>query len=242
MLYLLRAFGHECDAATGGTDAIAKARERRYDLAVVDILMPGTDGYEVARRLKSEPATAELPLIAVTALATSGDRERVVKAGFTGYIPKPIEPQRFVQQIEAYLGAAAQAGRPADGPVVLAVDDLQVNLDVVRASLMPFGYQVVEARSVEEALALMARARPDAVLCDLHMPREGGFALIEALHANEAWRAIPFAFLSSTAWQTKDRRRGIELGAKKFVLRPIEPQKLREEVEALIADGKSTDR
>jgi two-component system cell cycle response regulator len=73
---------------------------------VSDILMPGIDGYELARRMKSDPRLKRTPLVAVTALAMSGDRERVAAAGFDGYITKPIEPQTFVFQLRAFLPGA----------------------------------------------------------------------------------------------------------------------------------------
>lgn len=249
MLYLLRAFGYECDDASDGLSGLQKARLDSYDLVLVDILMPGMDGYEFARRFKSALGDATR-LIAITALAMAGDRERILQSGFDGYIAKPIDPERFVSDVQAYLGSshrptavtheqtAAEAGKASGGgPIILAVDDLQTNLDVLRASLAPFGYQIAEARSVREALQIMERIQPALILCDLHMPEEGGFALIEHVDTNERWRRIPFVFLSSTAWQTRDRRRGLELGAKKFILRPINPEKLRQEIEELIGDG-----
>ncbi len=256
MLYLLRAFGYECDGVRDAPAALTQARQHSYDLAIVDILMPGMDGCELARRVKSDPSIAGLPLVAVTALAMPDDRRRILGAGFAGYIPKPIDPERFVQQIEAHLGTERRtkqaphervewfgtARTPRPGPVVLVVDDLQVNVDVVRASLAPFGFQVMEARSVNEALALLERTTPDAIVCDLHMPDEGGFDLIERVRANERWRNIPFAFLSSTAWQTRDRRRGIELGAQKFIIRPIDPQRLRKEIDEMITHGEGSHR
>ncbi|MHB8432549.1 MAG: response regulator [Candidatus Tyrphobacter sp.] len=256
MLYLLGAFGYECDAAADGVGGLERARNARYDAALVDILMPGMDGYEFARLFKSDPNLSSVPLIAVTALAMPGDDERIAQAGFDGYIPKPIDPERFVQQVEGFLrhGKGATAPRHAQtpasaavttatpGPIILAVDDLQTNLDVVRAALVPLGYRVAEARSVSEALQLLQDVRPDLIICDLHMPGEGGFELIQRVNASEQWRAIPFVFLSSTAWQTKDRRRGIELGARKFILRPIDPERLRREIDELIADGKDPRR
>ncbi len=256
MLYLLRAFGYECDAAADGASGLEKARTARYDAALVDILMPGMNGYEFAQTFKADQRLASVPLIAVTALAMPGDHDRIANAGFDGYISKPIDPERFVQQIEGFLhrGTSASATRhsqtvvsaegttSAAGPLILAVDDLQTNLDVLRAALAPLGYRVAQARSVREALAMLDGMRPDLIVCDLHMPEEGGFELIERVNESEHWRTIPFVFLSSTAWQTKDRRRGIELGARKFILRPIDPERLRREIDELLADGEDSRR
>lgn len=103
MLYLLRAFGHAPEGVSDGIAAFEAISRGNFDLVVSDILMPGIDGYELARRMKSDPRLAATPLVAVTALAMSGDRERVAEAGFDGYITKPIEPQTFVSQLQAFL-------------------------------------------------------------------------------------------------------------------------------------------
>jgi two-component system cell cycle response regulator len=255
MLYLLRAFGHECDYAASAPAGLEKIVGGSYDLALVDILMPGMDGFEFARRSRGDARSAGVPLVAVTALAMPGDAERIKMAGFAGYIAKPIDPERFVDQIAPFVQHAQPTGfrqhestgdaaMPAarSGPTVLAVDDLQTNLDVLRATLVPFGYTVAEAHNVREALDFLERTIPAAIVCDLHMPDEGGFALIERVRQDERWRDIPFAFLSSTAWQTTDRRRGIELGARKFILRPIDPRRLRGEIDELIARADDTRR
>jgi two-component system, cell cycle response regulator len=106
MLYLLKAFGHEAVGVADGIAAYEAARDGDFALILTDILMPGIDGYELARRLKSDARLTTIPLIAVTALAMPGDRDRIRAAGFNGYISKPIEPQNFVTQIEGYLKPA----------------------------------------------------------------------------------------------------------------------------------------
>lgn len=107
MLYLLRAFGHDALGVSSGQAALEAARNQAFDLVLSDILMPGMDGYELARRLKSDPRLAKIPLVAVTALAMLGDRERIADVGFDGYISKPIEPQSFVAQLEGFLAPPA---------------------------------------------------------------------------------------------------------------------------------------
>ncbi len=253
MLYLLQAFGYEAASSSDGLSGLAAARDGQFALVLADVLMPGIDGYEFARRFKADSTLAGTPLVAVTALAMTGDRDRITKAGFDGYIPKPIDPERFVQQIEAHLPKGVRRGspdrpshpesaQPHEGPIVLAVDDLQLNLDVIRASLAPFGYRVMDARSMQEAFTLLERQRPALILCDLHMPAGDGLEFIKNVRARRELRDIPFIFLSSTAWQSKDRLRGMELGAQKFILRPIEPQRLRQEIEELIGHGDDSHR
>jgi two-component system, cell cycle response regulator len=103
MLYLLRAFGYDSEGERDGIAGLEAARSGRFALVISDILMPGIDGYEFARRLKADLSLSSTPIIAVTALAMPGDRERISAAGFDGYIRKPIEPSTFVSQVEGFL-------------------------------------------------------------------------------------------------------------------------------------------
>ena len=103
MTYLLRSFGHTPVGCSKANEGLAAVRAGGFQLVLCDILMPGIDGYDFARTLKGDPSLASIPLVAVTALAMSGDRERIAEAGFDGYIGKPIDPEGFVKLIESFL-------------------------------------------------------------------------------------------------------------------------------------------
>lgn len=117
MTYLLRAFGHAPLTAADGAEGLAAAARERPDLILCDLHLPGLDGYEVARRLKADPDLGRIPLIAVTASAMVGDRDRGLAAGFDAYIEKPIDPETFVGEIEIHLssGRGGRAASPGDG-------------------------------------------------------------------------------------------------------------------------------
>ena len=244
MVYLLRAFGHDASGCGVSIEGLDLARSEPFDLIVSDVLMPGIDGFEFVRRIREYAHAKATPLVAVTALAMKGDREKTLESGFDGYIAKPIDPETFVTEIETFLAAKpSQAPAPAE-PTILAVDDVQVNLDVLAGTLVPSGYRVITARNVADAIALLERERPAAILCDVHMPDGNGFELIEYLKRHAELSNIPFVFVSSTAWQTRDRRRAMAAGAAKFILRPIDPEELLREVRAVIAKaelGKNSD-
>jgi CheY-like chemotaxis protein len=104
--YVLRAHGYEPLLATFGAEGLRIALECRPDLILLDIRMPRMDGYEVAARLK-QAGLEGTKIVAMTASAIVGDRERIVAAGFDGYIQKPIEPETFIAQIERFLPAAS---------------------------------------------------------------------------------------------------------------------------------------
>jgi CheY-like chemotaxis protein len=107
MVYLLQAFGHTPLEALDGETGLELIRRESPELVLCDIHLPSLDGFGVARDLKSHPALRNIPLVAVTALAMVGDRDRILSAGFDGYITKPISPETFVAQVEAFLPSTA---------------------------------------------------------------------------------------------------------------------------------------
>jgi two-component system cell cycle response regulator len=104
MTYLLKAFGHEAHSAESGEEALRRLGDTEFDLVACDIHLPRMDGHQILSAIRERRALRELPVVAVTASAMVGDREQLIAAGFDGYVSKPIDPQTFVSQLEAFLG------------------------------------------------------------------------------------------------------------------------------------------
>lgn len=247
MSYLLRAFGHTPLEAEDGEEGLALARREALDLIICDMALPKLDGYEVARQLKGDAVLREVPLVAVTAFAMVGDREKVLAAGFDGYIAKPINPQTFVAEVEAFLpsaqhGTARSPHAMTAAPettvphraTILMVDNTFDNVSVVRAALEPFGYQTLAASGVAEGLALARQHLPDLILSDVDIAGESGYALIQAVKDDPQLRSIPFVFISSTNWIEMDLATALRVGAADFITRPIEPQVLLKKIEGYL--------
>lgn len=105
MTYLLTAYGHTVLQAMNGREGVERAHAELPDLILCDNQMPLLGGADVAQILKSEPATRAIPLVSVTASAMTGDRAKILAAGFDGYVAKPITPETFVAEIDAFLPA-----------------------------------------------------------------------------------------------------------------------------------------
>lgn len=101
--YLLSSFGYRVRTARNGLTGLQMAQSGGDALILTDVLMPEMDGYELVRRIKQEPALQGTPVVAVTALAMSGDRERILSAGFDGYVAKPIDPQHFIAEVRRFV-------------------------------------------------------------------------------------------------------------------------------------------
>jgi two-component system cell cycle response regulator len=247
MNYLLGAFGHVILAAGDGESGITIARRERPDLVLCDIHMPGADGYTVARTLKRDAALSRIPIVAVSALVMAGDREKGLAAGFDGYISKPIDPQNFVGQVDSFLrieqrgtaprqrdfeAAPATSSGPSNKGRVLVVDDSPTNRELIFQTLTPSGYHVMMADDVKAALQMVRATLPDLILSDLHMPGEDGFQFVCEIKSDSRLAAIPFIFLSSSVWGEAERQKALEFGVTRFLLRPVEPQKLLAEIAA----------
>ncbi|RPH47163.1 MAG: response regulator [Desulfobacteraceae bacterium] len=101
--YILEKENYEVFAAPDGKSGIETATSLKPDLILLDIQLPVMDGYAVARNLRRNPDLADIPIVAVTSHAMSGDREKTMEAGCNGYIEKPIDPDTFVAKIEQHL-------------------------------------------------------------------------------------------------------------------------------------------
>ncbi len=102
---VLERAGYRIALASDSLQAREVIRRREPDLILMDIQLPGQDGLDFTRELKADPATAAIPVVALTALAMPGDRERSLEAGCSGYISKPIDTRTLATEIQKYLAA-----------------------------------------------------------------------------------------------------------------------------------------
>ena len=251
--YLLNAFGHTPITAVDGEEGLAKALNYQPDLILCDVQIPKVHGFEVVRQLKHDPTFPQVPIIAVTAFAMVGDRDKVLAAGFDSYIAKPIAPENFIDQVESFLISPNQQSRrpeatspmtttmPTDRNVsILALDNSPTNLEFLQSLLQLSGYQVIAAATIHQAITLATQNPPQLIISDLHLNGESGFDFIAQVKAQPRLASIPFIFLTSTAWERSDREKGMNAGAMKYLVRPIDPEVLLAEVEACLRSVSST--
>jgi CheY-like chemotaxis protein len=101
--FILMKNGHEVIEARSGEEGVELAIKEKPDLILMDIQLPGIDGLEATRRIRESEADEEVTIIALTSYAMTGDRDKALSAGCTGYIEKPINPDTFIGEIEKYL-------------------------------------------------------------------------------------------------------------------------------------------
>lgn len=101
--YTLQQEGYETLTASNGVEGLAKAKDEKPDLVVLDVMLPGLDGFEVCHRLRAEPETARLPILMLSAKARRGDIDTGRRVGANIYLTKPLDPSALVQQVGTLL-------------------------------------------------------------------------------------------------------------------------------------------
>ncbi|MCK6426547.1 MAG: EAL domain-containing protein [Burkholderiaceae bacterium] len=230
-------------AATSGEKALALARRHpQPDLILLDIKMPGMDGYSVLTALKLDAATADIPVIFVTALAEAADEARGLKMGAADYITKPVNAEllrvRVRNQLELrryrrqpVLYDIAAHADPAHPPSLLVVDDVPENLHALIEALKgEFRIQVAShgAKALE---VVLGPAPPDLILLDILMPDMDGYEVCRRVKASPSGNRIPVIFVSMVG-AVQDKVRGFALGASDYITKPFDIEEVRARIRA----------
>jgi len=228
-------------AATSGEKALELAqRLPRPDLILLDIKMPGMDGYSVLARLKANPTTAEIPVIFVTALSEAADEARGLTLGVADYIAKPVNPDLLHQRIRIQLELQRHRRNPGTFYIppqadpkhqasVLVVDDVPENIHELLETLKD-DYRIMVANSGAKAIELVQSATPpDLVLLDIMMPGMDGYEVCRRIKASPAGNGIPVIFVTVID-ATQQKVRGFDLGAADYITKPFDVDEVRARV------------
>ncbi len=220
--------GFQTLGATSGEQALQIARSRKVDAITLDLLMPGMNGLEVARRLKEDPQTRSIPVVVVSAY-TAGREPELVALGVEGVIGKPIDERQLMETIRTVLGAG---GKPHEKPSILVVDDDPDVRLVVGKMLENAGYETRFAADGQEAYRLIMEDRPDLLILDLMMPNLDGFQLVRLLRQKRWTQQIPLLVLTALDL-TEGEKTLLQLGPTRHVTKG---PKIQEEIVARVRD------
>jgi CheY-like chemotaxis protein len=184
------------DVAATGEDALARARVERPRLICLDITLAGElDGWQVLSRLKADPATADVPVVICTA---GNGRDTAFALGAADFLTKPFSSRQLRTAVRRLLSGGK-------GFVLVADDDPGIR-ELVVETLGGDGIELGEAANGAEAMASVARRRPDAIILDLVMPELDGFEVLERLQADPDTRRIPVVVLTARRLSAEERR------------------------------------
>jgi signal transduction histidine kinase len=231
--------GHEALTATDGLSGLETARRERPDAVLVDLLLPKLDGWAVTRAIREEPWAKTLPIIAVSALAMQGDRDRAREAGCDDFVTKPYAPAELRAVLSRYFGDASTPKAPARPAVlppsgldpterlgrVLIVDDEPANVELIVRRLTGNGYETLTASNGHDAIAAAIKEQPDLILMDVMMPGLDGWQATRLLKSDPKTANIPVVFVTARD-RPEDVAQGFESGGIMYVNKPVEPIEL----------------
>jgi signal transduction histidine kinase/DNA-binding response OmpR family regulator len=202
---LLRAYleeaGHVVEAAPDGESGIAAARRLNPDAIILDVLLPGIDGWEVMRRLKQDADTRDIPVVVATVV---DERNVAMNLGAADYLLKPVHRDALLARLSSYTFTTKVKLHAVRA---LVIDDDPAARALVTQALEPEGFEVIAADSGRAGVALAGQMQPDLVICDLVMPGMDGFEVVQALAESDLPAQVPILILTSQQLSDADRER-----------------------------------
>ncbi len=189
---------------THGSEAVERCREEEPDAVVLDVMMPGMDGWAVLKELKAHEDTRDIPVIMHT---VSHEREMGFALGAVDFVVKPVEPKRLARVIASHF----RGGGP-----ILVVDDDPDARDLICRALDSAGHEVIEAKNGAEALRILERRTPRLIVLDLMMPEVDGFDVLEHLRRQHRQEQIPVVVVTAKSL-TPDERRFLQGATRRII-------------------------
>jgi PAS domain S-box-containing protein len=247
---LLRSWGCRPAEAVDGEAAMAMLldaarREDPFQIAVIDLQMPGMDGEKLGRTIKANSETRETCLILMSSLGLRGDAARVEQAGFSGYLTKPLRQSQLRGALSLVMGREASADDNIRRPIVtkhtvaeserrsvaiLLAEDNPINQKVAQAILNKLGYRADVVADGVEAVEALSRIPYDLVLMDCQMPEMDGLEATRRIRDATSGALdphVPIIAMTANAMQG-DRERCMNAGMDDYLSKPVQPGELAE--------------
>ena len=245
---LLKSWGCRFEMSHDGTNALellrrASASGAPFEVAILDMAMPGMDGVELGRRIKADPSIAETPMVMMSSMEGAANESHVKEMGFSGYLNKPVRQSELFDLLATVLGRAAvtENRRIVNIPEIdavpvskkqdiqiLLVEDNPTNQVVALAMLKKLGYKAKVTSNGREAITALQNTQYDIILMDCQMPEMDGFEATRRIRQGESGRKyINVPIIAMTAHAMKgDKELCLEAGMNDYLAKPVKSQEL----------------
>lgn len=211
-------------ACACGQEALMAAYDAKADLLLLDVMMPGMDGWAVLNQLKADAELSHIPVIMVTIV----DAQNMgFSLGAVEYLTKPIDWQRLLKLLHRY------GDGHLDQPVLIVEDNPQTR-ELLRRNLTNQGWKTVEAENGRIALEMLETISPALILLDLIMPEMDGFEFLNVLRRDKRWHRIPVIVVTAREIDEEDRKRLVGQVSQIVQKGYYDPDKLIEQIRELI--------
>jgi signal transduction histidine kinase/CheY-like chemotaxis protein len=210
--------------ALSGEEGIELARQLKPAVITLDVMMPGSDGWNVLRTLKADPDLAKIPVVMLTII---DDKNLGFSLGASEYLTKPVDRDRLIRVIRRF--------RHEGGGRALVIDDDEAARDRMRDLLRGEAWEVNEARNGREGLEALGRGLPDLILLDLMMPEMNGFDFLAALRGREGGEQVPVVVVTAHDLTPEEREHLSTHVARVFDKDHLDSEALVAEMKRLLA-------
>jgi CheY-like chemotaxis protein len=204
--------GHVVVNAKNGQEGIKLARDGKPDLILMDMIMPGMHGLEATIKLKEDPVTMDIPIMALTIMSSPKFVQECYRAGIIGYIKKPYDPKALLESVERIVGKPEK--RVSRIMMVAGASRLAT---IVEMRLSRQGYQVDTFAGAKSALGRIAEDRPDAIFLDVSLPEKHVAMVFEELGKSAATKDIPVIIFSPQSGKEALESAVTRWGAKAYI-------------------------
>ena len=238
----------EVVTAHDGPSALEAAATKAPDLILLDVMMPGMDGFEVARRLKENPKTRHIPVVMVTALSDTSDRVKGLDAGADDFLSKPVNDVALFARVrsltrlklmidelrvrQASSGGEVNVGEDmlnqgaeTESGKILLLESQATLAATITGYLEEAGHSVERAASGDEASAKLAATAPDLIIVNLRLANEDGLRLCSHFRTKEETRHTPILLVISGD-DLEQLAKGLDLGVTDYLVRPFDRNEL----------------
>ncbi len=199
-LYLTQE-GYKVARAYSGNEAINRIRELKPFAVILDVMLPGKDGWEILQEIKSDPELKDIPVIISSII---DNRELGFALGASDYLVKPVDRSSLLKKLEE-MSFATKKGRQLIN--ILCIDDHEDTIELLSSMLIPAGYYVITANSGGQGIEKAITYKPDLIILDLMMPGIDGFEVARRLKENPSTRDIPILILTAKDLNVDDKLR-----------------------------------
>jgi len=222
----LTAAGYEVETAKNGLEGLELVEKSKPDLVLLDMLLPGMDGFAVLERMKMEGLLPKIPVVIISNSGQPVEIERAMKLGVRDYLIKVnFAPEEVLERARKVLGEESkekperkEMPRGEEGSHVLVVEDDLFILELLSDKLRQSNFRVSIANDTQAASKILQEQKVDLILLDIVLPGVDGFTYLKELKTSDAWREIPVIVLSNLG-QKEEIERGMSLGAADYIIK-----------------------